>query len=103
MPLPLGVGAPNALQGGGAGGRGIQDAFPSIFAPTSQGGLGYRGGALGTAATLSNATIHDPGFGFQTTPNLFVLPGGTSVAVTTNAQFTATVGGQNDVSIIQPL
>ena len=31
------------MRGGGA----PPDAFPSIFAPTSQGGLGYRGGADG--------------------------------------------------------
>lgn len=60
-------------------------------------------GALGTAATLAAATIHDPGYGFQLVPNIFPVPGGTSVAVTTNAQFTAIVGGQNDVSILQPL
>lgn len=61
------------------------------------------GGAVGTAATASAATIHDPGFGFQKIPNVYVLPGGTAVAVTTAAQFTALVGGQNDVSVLQPI
>jgi hypothetical protein len=60
-------------------------------------------GAIGTAATTQIATIHDPGFGFQKVPNLYVVPGGTSVAVTTNAQLTAIVGGQNDVCVLQPL
>ena len=61
------------------------------------------GGAVGTAANVLSATIHDPGRGFQLVPNLFVLPGGTAVAVTTQAQLTALVGGQNDVTILQSL
>lgn len=61
------------------------------------------GGAAGTASTATAATIHDPGFGFQAVPNIFALPGGTAVAVTTTAQFTALVGGQNDVCVLQPL
>lgn len=61
------------------------------------------GGAVGTAANVLSATIHDPGRGFQLVPNLFVLPGGTAVAVTTQAQLTALVGGQNDVSVLQSL
>jgi hypothetical protein len=61
------------------------------------------GGAVGTAGNVLVTTIHDPGRGFQLVPNLFVIPGGTSVAVTTNAQLTALVGGQNDVTILQPL
>jgi hypothetical protein len=61
------------------------------------------GGAVGTAANLLAATIHDAGFGFQAAPNLFVIPGGTAVAVTTQAQLTAIVGGQNDISVLQSL
>jgi hypothetical protein len=60
-------------------------------------------GALGTAANLLACTIHDPGFGFQLVPQLFVVPGGNVVAVTTTAQLTAIVGGQNDISVIQSL
>ncbi|HUP07659.1 MAG TPA: hypothetical protein VMU47_10940 [Caldimonas sp.] len=58
------------------------------------------GGAVGTAGQILAATIHDNGRGFQGVPNLFVIPGGSSVAVTTNAQLAAIVGGQNDVSVI---
>jgi hypothetical protein len=60
-------------------------------------------GAVGTAGQILVTTIHDPGFGFQGVPNLFPLAGGTAVAVTTQAQLAAIVGGQNDVSIIQSL
>lgn len=61
------------------------------------------GGAVGTASNVLSATIHDPGRGFQAIPNLFVIPGGTAVAVTTQAQMTAVVGGQNDVLVLQNL
>ena len=61
------------------------------------------GGAVGTAGNVLSATIHDPGRGFQLVPNLFPLAGGTAVAVTTQAQLTALVGGQNDVTILQSL
>jgi hypothetical protein len=36
-------------------------------------------------------------------PNLFPVAGGNAVAVTTQAQLAAIVGGQNDVSVIQSL
>lgn len=61
------------------------------------------GGGVGTAATVAAATIHDGGFGFQLVPNIFPVPGGSAVAVTTQAQFTAIVGGQNDVTLVQPI
>jgi hypothetical protein len=60
-------------------------------------------GAVGTAGQLLVTTIHDAGFGFQKVPNLFPVAGGNAVAVTTQAQLAAIVGGQNDVSVIQSL
>lgn len=60
-------------------------------------------GAVGTAGQTLVTTIHDPGFGYQKVPNLFPVAGGNAVAVTTQAQLAAIVGGQNDVSVIQPL
>lgn len=74
--------------------------FPRNLSATA---TSTAGGAVGTAANVLAATIHDPGFGFQKIPDLFVLPGGTAVAVTTQAQLTALVGGQNDVLVLQPL
>lgn len=61
------------------------------------------GGAVGTAGQSLAATIHDPGYGFQKVPNLFPIPGGSGGPVTTSAQLAAIVGGQNDVTVIQPI
>lgn len=60
-------------------------------------------GAVGTAGAVSASTIIDAGFGFQGVPNLFPVPGGSGGPVTTSAQLTAVVGGQNDVSVLQSI
>lgn len=60
-------------------------------------------GAVGTAGQTLATTTHDPGFGYQKVPNVFVIPGGTGGPSTTSAQLAAIVGGQNDVCVLQPI
>ena len=62
---------------------------------------------VGTSATAGTVTstgfvIQDAGFNFQTTPDLFVIPGGTGLPTTT-ASVTATVGATVDTSFLQPI
>ena len=54
------------------------------------------------AVTSAGFVIADAGYGYQTTPNLYVTAGGSGLA-TTVAQVTATVGATVDTSYLQPI
>jgi hypothetical protein len=54
------------------------------------------------AVTSTGFVIADAGYGFETTPNLFVVAGGSGLPTTT-AQVTATVGATVDTSYLQPI
>ena len=56
----------------------------------------------GGAVTATGFVINDAGFNLQTTPNLYVIAGGSGLA-TTVAQVTATVGATSDTSYLQPI
>jgi hypothetical protein len=56
----------------------------------------------GGAVTSAGFVINDAGFNLQTTPNLYVVAGGSGLA-TTVAQVTATVGATSDTSYLQPI